>query len=102
MLEDLAQRPGVAEVADPFESGSISADASIAYADVTYAMPVEEVPLSAFDDMESAALVAEDVGLGGEFGGGVWAEYAQWAEVPAERVGPGLLLRGARERGQAG
>src|SRR3546814_1331867 len=46
MLEDLAPRPGVAEVAAPFESGSISADASIAYADVTYAMPVEEVPLS--------------------------------------------------------
>ncbi|HEY9557237.1 MAG TPA: MMPL family transporter [Acidimicrobiales bacterium] len=92
MLEDLAQRPGVAEVADPFESGSISADASIAYADVTYAMPVEEVPLSAFDDMESAALVAEDVGLGVEFGGEVWADHAEEAEVPAELIGLGFAV----------
>src|SRR3546814_2472113 len=92
MLEDLAHRPGVAEVADPFESGSISADASIAYADVTYAMPVEEVPLSAFDDMESAALVAEDVGLGVEFGGEVWADHAEEAEVPAELIGLGFAV----------
>src|SRR3546814_17706072 len=55
-------------------------------------MPVEEVPLSAFDDMETAALVAEDVGLGVEFGGEVWADHAEEAEVPAELIGLGFAV----------
>src|SRR3546814_15408881 len=55
-------------------------------------MPVGEVPLSAFDDMESAALVAEDVGLGVEFGGEVWADHAEEAEVPAEINGLGFAV----------
>jgi putative drug exporter of the RND superfamily len=87
MLDDLAEQPGVAGVEDPFDAGTVSSDGTIAYADVSYEMPADEVPAQAFVDMEEAAHVAEDAGVRVEFGGDVWEEFEGEEEVPAELIG---------------
>jgi putative drug exporter of the RND superfamily len=87
MLDDLAEQPGVVAVADPFDDGTISSDNAIGYADLVYEMPADEVPDSAFDEMQSAAQVAENAGLTVEFGGDLWSEYSEDGEVPVELIG---------------
>jgi RND superfamily putative drug exporter len=70
-LAALAEAPGVVGVASPFDTGALSPEGDIAFADVGYAVSAEEVPSDQVEALESSAGAAEDAGIQVEFGGDV-------------------------------
>ncbi|MET0419174.1 MAG: MMPL family transporter [Actinoplanes sp.] len=69
-LADLARAPQVISVTG-FSQATLSADKRIAYADVSYAVPVADVTQEAKDALEAIAAPAREAGLQVEFSGGV-------------------------------
>ncbi|WP_116948267.1 MMPL family transporter [Jiangella endophytica] len=88
VLADLATAPQVAQVPDPFESGTVSEDATIAFSQVTYAVPFFDLTDEAREALTEAADVGRDAGLTVELGG----EAAMSNEEPAgtEIIGIGV------------
>ena len=62
---------GVTKVVDPYEAHTISKDGRIAYADVIYPMPADQIDDPARDELAASAEPARDAGLQVEFGGGL-------------------------------
>jgi putative drug exporter of the RND superfamily len=62
---------GVMKVVDPFTSKAISKDGRIAYSDVIYPMPADEIEDGPRDELEKSADPAKAAGLDVEFGGGI-------------------------------
>ncbi|MGW4234527.1 MMPL family transporter [Streptomyces sp. NPDC004980] len=68
-VASLADAPQVAGVQDPFDAGTVSPDKSIAFSEVTYSVPGEEISAGARKALLSAAGQARDAGLTVEIGG---------------------------------
>ncbi len=73
-LAELRESPGVVGVVSPFDAGTISPDEDIAFAEVQFAVPAEQVPTEDVEALEEAVTPALDAGLQVEFGGDVGAE----------------------------
>ncbi|PZF80274.1 MMPL family transporter [Jiangella anatolica] len=69
VLAEVTAAPQVADVPDPFESGTVSEDGTIAFSQVTYAVPFEELTDEAREGLTAAADVGRDAGLTVELGG---------------------------------
>ena len=63
--------PQVENVTDPFTDGTLSSNKSIAYANVTYPVSVDNVTSAAADALANSAGPARAAGIQVEFGGGV-------------------------------
>ncbi|MGW4383037.1 MMPL family transporter [Kitasatospora sp. NPDC004531] len=85
-LRRAAAIPGVAHVADPFESRTVSPDLRIAFADVQFDRPAQDVPQSAKDALDGVAAPLREAGLQAEFGGTVMAPEIE-VGGPAEAIG---------------
>ncbi|HEX7132772.1 MAG TPA: MMPL family transporter [Iamia sp.] len=73
-LAAAADAPEVVAVTDPFTTGTISAEGLVAFADVTYAGPADEVSAEAASALEEVAAPAEAAGVRMEIGGEVGPE----------------------------
>ncbi|WP_320773839.1 MMPL family transporter [Streptomyces sp. CRN 30] len=85
-LKEAARIPGVVAVSDPAATGTVSADGTIAYADVTFSDPVADLDESAREQVEQAGSAARDTGLRVEFGGTAMAPPTEIGGV-AEVIG---------------
>ncbi|WP_329146750.1 MMPL family transporter [Streptomyces niveus] len=69
LVDDLRTAPQVANVADPFSSGLVSASGRIAYAQVTYAVPQAEITTAASDALREVVRQGAEAGLAVSLGG---------------------------------
>jgi RND superfamily putative drug exporter len=70
-LADMAEAPGVVGVASPFDTGTLSPDGAVAFADVHYAETAMEVDPDDVEALTATAGPARAAGLVVEFGGEV-------------------------------
>jgi RND superfamily putative drug exporter len=70
-LAALADAPGVVGVASPFDTGAVSPEGDIAFADVGYGVSADEVPAEEFAALDAAVAPAEEAGIQVAFGGEV-------------------------------
>jgi putative drug exporter of the RND superfamily len=61
--------PQIASVSDPFATGTVSSDGTVAYASVQYSVAAEKIERSSRDALLSTATVGREAGLQVEFGG---------------------------------
>ncbi|HMJ77048.1 MAG TPA: MMPL family transporter [Iamia sp.] len=73
-LAEATDAPEVVSVTDPFADGTVSAEGLIAFADVTYATPANEVSVEAAEALASVGAPAEAAGVQVEIGGEVGPE----------------------------
>ena len=76
-LAQAKQADGVTQVVDPYEAHTISKDGRIAYADVIYPVPADQIDDPARDELAASAEAARDAGLQVEFGGGIVTEESK-------------------------
>ncbi|WUP61242.1 MMPL family transporter [Streptomyces sp. NBC_00258] len=69
LVSDLRKAPQVASVTDPFTAGLVSSSGSIAYAQVTYAVPQADITPAASDALHEVADKGEKAGLNVSLGG---------------------------------
>ncbi|MER6682717.1 MMPL family transporter [Streptomyces olivaceoviridis] len=69
LVDDLRRAPQVANVVDPFSSGLVSASGTIAYAQVTYAVPQAEMSTAASDALREVVRQGAEAGLIVSLGG---------------------------------
>ncbi len=69
VVEGLRDAPQVSTVVDPYEADAVSPDGRTAYAQVSYAVQVNELTHAAQEALLEAADPARDAGLGVQFGG---------------------------------
>ncbi|WP_040495620.1 MMPL family transporter, partial [Ilumatobacter nonamiensis] len=70
-LAEVGELDGVILVTNPFETGTISQDGSIGYADVRYSLETTDVGLDGVELLEETGAIAESAGVQVEFGGEV-------------------------------
>ena len=70
-LAAAAKADDVDAVTDPFKDGTISEDGRIAFADVIYPVPADEISDTAADQLEASADPARAAGVEVDFGGGI-------------------------------
>ena len=58
-------------MASPFDTGAVSPEGDIAFADVGYGVSADEVPAEEFAALEAAVAPAEEAGIQVAFGGEV-------------------------------
>ncbi|MFI5527312.1 MMPL family transporter [Kitasatospora sp. NPDC051853] len=85
-LKRAATVPGVVHVAPPAETGAVSPDHRIGFADVLFDRPADQVPQSSKDALTEAVTQARGAGLQVELGGSVMAPVTE-VGGPAEVVG---------------
>jgi membrane protein YdfJ len=73
-LAEAKKAPGVSTVIDPYSAHTITQDGRIAYADVIYPVPADELDQSARDRLADTAQPARDAGVQVEWGGQVVKE----------------------------
>jgi putative drug exporter of the RND superfamily len=76
-LAQAAKADGVTKVVDPYAARTISRDGRIAYADVIYPMPSDQIDDPARDELAATAQPARDAGLQVEFGGGIVTDSSE-------------------------
>ncbi|RMB83449.1 MMPL family transporter [Streptomyces shenzhenensis] len=69
LVDDLRTAPQVASVVDPLSSGLVSASGTIAYAQVTYAVPQADISTAASDALHDVVRRGADAGLAVSLGG---------------------------------
>ncbi|WP_327369526.1 MMPL family transporter [Streptomyces sp. NBC_01217] len=69
VVADLKKAPQVAAVIDPFTGGMVSTSGTIAYAQVTYAVPSADITAGASDTLKEIARRGEQAGLTVSLGG---------------------------------
>jgi RND superfamily putative drug exporter len=86
--ERASKAKDVSQVVDPYTAKAISQDGRIAYSDVIYPMPADEVDDPAREELEKSAEPAEAAGMQVEFGGGlVTEEHKSTAELLGIMIG---------------
>ncbi|MGW0760972.1 MMPL family transporter [Streptomyces sp. NPDC002814] len=85
LVADLGKAGQVASVADPYTSGTVSKDGTVAYAQVTYEVAEAEVTDRARDDLEEIAGKGEQAGLAVSMGGNAVQEQPH--QSAAELIG---------------
>jgi RND superfamily putative drug exporter len=88
----IAEQPGVVSVSDPFTSGEISPDSSVAFADVQYDKAASDVSDDALTALNSTASIAETAGVRVEFGGEVNADKTESAGYSGEIIGVAMAI----------
>jgi RND superfamily putative drug exporter len=83
-VEQAGSGAEVISVMDPYSAGTISADGSIGFADVRYAVPAEDIEKASKDQLEASAEPAEAAGVDVEWAGGV---IKSEAEAGSEAIG---------------
>jgi putative drug exporter of the RND superfamily len=83
-LAAAAKAEDVDAVTDPFKDGTVSEDGRIAFADVIYPVPADEISDTAADQLEASADPARAAGLEVDFGGGIVFDES---ETNSEAVG---------------
>jgi RND superfamily putative drug exporter len=73
-LAQAKKADGVTQVIDPYEAHTITKDGTIAYADVIYPVPADQIDDAARDELAATATPARDAGLQVEYGGGLVTE----------------------------
>ncbi|MEW1756696.1 MMPL family transporter [Streptomyces cyaneofuscatus] len=86
VLHEAKAVPGVIAVSEPASVGAVSADRTIAYADVRFAEEAPEVPEEAKEELAAAVEPLRDAGMQAELGGSAMLPQAE-AGGPAELVG---------------
>jgi putative drug exporter of the RND superfamily len=76
-LAATANSQDVEAVTDPFKDGTISEDGRIAFADVVYPVPANEISEEAADELEASADPARAAGIEVDFGGGVVTDESE-------------------------
>jgi putative drug exporter of the RND superfamily len=76
-LAAAANSEDVEAVTDPFKDGTISEDGRIAFADVIYPVPANEISEEAADQLEASADPASAAGIEVDFGGGVVTDESE-------------------------
>jgi putative drug exporter of the RND superfamily len=76
-LAQAKRADGVTQVVDPYEAHTITKDGRIAYADVIYPVPADQIDDPARDELADTAQAARDAGLQVEFGGGIVTEESK-------------------------
>ncbi|MGI5439265.1 MMPL family transporter [Streptomyces shenzhenensis] len=69
LVDDLRTAPQVASVVDPLSSGLVSASGTIAYTQVTYAVPQADISTAASDALHDVVRRGADAGLAVSLGG---------------------------------
>ncbi|MEU1300106.1 MMPL family transporter [Streptomyces shenzhenensis] len=69
LVDDLRTAPQVASVVDPLSSGLVSASGTVAYAQVTYAVPQADMSTAASDALHDVVRRGADAGLAVSLGG---------------------------------
>lgn len=91
-LEAMGRVPGVSEVSDPSESGTVSEDGRTAVAEVTFATKeADDVPEGTLDAVKAAGDKAQQAGLRTIYGGEPY-ETSHPPVGPGELVGLGVAL----------
>ncbi|MFE5481134.1 MMPL family transporter [Streptomyces sp. NPDC056527] len=85
-LHKAASVPGVITVSQPASAGTVSADRTIAYADVRFAEEASKVEQSAKDELSTVMQPLRDAGMQVELGGSAMLPQSE-AGGPAELVG---------------
>jgi RND superfamily putative drug exporter len=91
-LEEIRGQEGVASVTDPFETGTVSPDGRVAYAQVRYPVTAQEVEHDQFEEMSEAAATVEDAGVQVELGGEVVTANEQAHAATSELIGLGVAV----------
>jgi RND superfamily putative drug exporter len=77
----------VEQVIDPYEAHTISRDGRVAYADVVYPVPADEIDDAARDELAATAAPARDAGLQVEYAGGIVTK-----EETSSSEGMGMMI----------
>ncbi|MGW2049886.1 MMPL family transporter [Streptomyces sp. NPDC001858] len=85
LVAELKAAPQVASVSEPFSSGRVSKDGTIAYAQVTYKVPKADLTDAAGDALDKVAEEGNEAGLSVSLGGNAVQEKA--ASKAAELIG---------------
>jgi putative drug exporter of the RND superfamily len=78
---------GIVTVVDPYQAGAISKDGRVAFADVIYPVPADEIDDAARDELAATAEPARDAGLQVEYGGGLVTD-----ESVSSAEGMGMMI----------
>jgi hypothetical protein len=74
-LAEAGELDHVIAVTDPFETGTVSADGTIAYATVRYDVEATDIGLDGVDELVETGVLAEAAGVQVEFGGEVCRDH---------------------------
>jgi RND superfamily putative drug exporter len=91
-IEEIGRGADVLGVTDPFVAGTMSADRTIAFADVHYGDQASEVPKVAIEELTAAASTAEEAGLEVQFGGEVMNANVEEPGRESELIGIGVAI----------
>jgi RND superfamily putative drug exporter len=91
-LDEIGGATDVLGVTDPFATGTISRDGTIAFADVHYGDQASEVSEEAIDELTATASVVEDAGLEVQFGGDVMNAHVEEPGRASEMIGIGVAI----------
>lgn len=91
-LAEAGELDGVILVTNPFETGTISADGSIGYADVRYGLETSEVGLEGKELLVETGAIAEAAGVQVEFGGEVITGNFEQHPPTSELIGMGVAV----------
>src|ERR671924_645520 len=76
-LHKAAKSEDVMSVTNPYETGAISKDGTIGYADVIYPVTADKIEEPARDELEASGDPAKEAGMQVEFGGGLVSDEAE-------------------------
>ncbi|NUP53116.1 MAG: MMPL family transporter [Catenulispora sp.] len=80
-VANLAKVPDVVSAADPFDSGTVSADGTVALGNVQWKQSPVDVPTASLDAVQTAVAPARQAGVQVEYSGSV---YPGWEIKPSE------------------
>jgi uncharacterized membrane protein YdfJ with MMPL/SSD domain len=87
-LAEVAKADDVSKVVSPYDSGAMSKDRRIGFADVIYPVPSDQIDDKARDELQASAAPAKDAGVQVEFNGGlVEEETSSSAEKTGVMIG---------------
>lgn len=91
-LAEAAELDGVIMVTNPFETGTISDDGSIGYANIRYSAETADVGLEGVELLEETAAIAEAAGVQVEFGGEVITGNPEQHPPTSELIGMAVAI----------
>jgi putative drug exporter of the RND superfamily len=91
-IQAIGRGTDVLGVTDPYATGTMSADRTIAFADVHYGDQASEVSEQAVEDLTAAASSAERAGLEVQFGGDVMNANVEEPGRRSELIGIGVAI----------
>jgi putative drug exporter of the RND superfamily len=91
-IADIGGGAEVLDVTDPFVTGTISADETIAFSDVRFGDQASEVPHNAIDELTAAATSAETAGLQVQLGGEVMNANVEEPGRQSELIGIAVAI----------